>query len=305
MKILLLGADGQVGHELRRALAPLGELVASTLTGRLPDGGVCEPADFSTPESLAALVERVAPDWVVNAAAYTAVDRAEDEPELAYRINAEAVAVLARCCAARDIAMVHYSTDYVFDGAASTPYREDHPAGPLGVYGASKWAGEQALRDSGAQHLLFRLCWVYGAHGANFMKTMLRLAAERERIGVVADQLGTPTPAHWIANVTAQALQRKPDACGTWHLAADGGCSWYDFAAAIFERAPAFGLLARAPQLDPLTSADYPTRARRPGYSRLAIDKLERDFGIRLPAWAQGLDETLAQLATQKKPPAV
>lgn len=302
MKILLLGADGQVGHELRRALAPLGTVVASTLTGRLPDGSACEPADFSRPETLHELIERVAPDRVINAAAYTAVDRAEDEPDLAHRINAEAVGVIASCCAVRRIPMVHYSTDYVFDGAASEPYAEDHPAGPLGVYGASKWAGEQAVRESGVSHVLFRLCWVYGAHGSNFMKTMLRLAGERDRLGVVADQFGTPTPAHWIADVTARVIGQHPTACGTWHLAADGVCSWHDFAAAIFERAADRGVLVNKPQLNALSTAEYPTRARRPGYSRLAIDKLERDFAIRLPAWIIGLDESLARLVVQTAP---
>ena len=293
MKILLLGADGQVGHELRRSLAPLGEVVASTVSGSLPEGASCEPADFGRPESLAALIERIAPTWVVNAAAYTAVDKAEDEPVLAHRINAEAVEVIARSCAARGARMVHYSTDYVFSGNATRPYREDDPAGPLGVYGASKWAGEQALRGSGVQHLLFRLCWVYGGHGQNFLKTMLRLAGERDVLRVVADQVGTPTPAAWIADGTAVAMLRKPEACATWHLAAGGETSWHGFAEAIVEQAFAHGLIAKRPRVEAIASADYATRAQRPAYSRLDTGKLARDFDLGLPDWREGVGEVL------------
>ncbi len=314
MKILLLGADGQVGHALRRSLAPLGEVITSTVSGRLPAmespardgrafaegparGEVCEPADFTQPDTLAALIERIDPAWVVNAAAYTAVDKAEDEPELAQRINAEAVDVIARTCAARGTRLVHYSTDYVFAGDASRPYREDDLAGPLGVYGASKWAGEQAVRASGVSHLLFRLCWVYGAHGQNFLKTMLRLANERDVLRVVADQVGTPTPAAWIADATARAIQRQPNASGTWHLAAGGETSWCGFAEAIVEQAQARGLIAQRPRVEAITSADYPTRARRPRYSRLDTGKLARDFGIELPDWREGVREVIASLA--------
>ncbi|HEX5755831.1 MAG TPA: dTDP-4-dehydrorhamnose reductase, partial [Arenimonas sp.] len=203
MRVLLLGADGQVGHELRRSLSALGEVVASTQRGQLPDGSACEAVDFCEPGALAALVDRVAPQLVVNAAAYTAVDKAEQEPQLAQRINAEAVVEIAAACAARAAMLVHYSTDYVFAGDATHPYREDDATGPLGVYGESKLAGERALIESGAPYRIFRLCWVYGAHGHNFLKTMLRLAGERDELRVVADQVGTPTPAHWIADATA------------------------------------------------------------------------------------------------------
>lgn len=296
MRILLLGADGQLGHELRRCLAPLGELVASTLSGHLPDGSACEAADFSRPDSLPALIDRIAPDLVVNAAAYTAVDKAEDEPELAFRINAEAVAAIAQACAKRDAELVHYSTDYVFAGCSTRPYREDDLPGPLGVYGASKWAGEQAVRDSGVRHKLFRLCWVYGVHGHNFMKTMLRLASERDELRVVADQVGTPTPAHWIADITVAALQRGKDRQGTWHVAAGGETSWHGFAEAIVARGHALALLPRVIPITAITTGDYPTRAQRPAYSRMDTSALATDFGLELQDWRDGLDQVLSAL---------
>jgi dTDP-4-dehydrorhamnose reductase len=189
MKILLLGANGQVGHELARSLRPLGNVVATTRSGVL-NGEACEIADFDRPDSLPSLVDRVSPDIVVNAAAYTAVDRAESEPEAAFRANAEAPGKLAKACVENDILLVHYSTDYVFDGQGTRPYREDDPTSPLGVYGASKLAGEQAIEASGCRRFIFRTAWVYGNHGANFMRTMLRLGAEREELRIVADQVG-------------------------------------------------------------------------------------------------------------------
>src|SRR5690606_32831953 len=199
VRLLLLGANGQVGHALRRELAPLGEVVCTTRSGSLPDGGSCERADFDQPATLPALVERIAPDVVVNAAAYTAVDRAEEEAEAAFRANAEAPGALAGACARGGALLVHYSTDYVFAGNGTRPWREDDPTAPLGVYGASKLAGEEAVRGSGARHMVFRTAWVYGTHGHNFMRTMLRLGAERDELRVVADQVGTPTPAGLIA----------------------------------------------------------------------------------------------------------
>ena len=208
MRILLLGANGQGGHELRRALAlaPAGELVCATRGGLLDDGSRCEIADLDRPASLSGLIERIAPDVVVNAAAYTAVDRAESEPEAAFRVNAEAPAALASACAARGILLVHYSTDYVFDGTARRPYREDDPVSPVSVYGRSKLAGEDAIRASGARHMIFRTAWVYAGRAHNFMQTMLRLARERDELRVVDDQVGSPTPAALIADVTAHDL---------------------------------------------------------------------------------------------------
>ncbi|GAB2661211.1 dTDP-4-dehydrorhamnose reductase [Arenimonas aestuarii] len=297
MRLLLLGANGQVGHELRAALAPLGDVVAATRSGQLPDGSQAERADLSDPASLPGLVGRVAPDLVVNAAAYTAVDRAESEPELASCINAQAPGELARACAEAGIGLVHFSTDYVFDGSQSRPWREDDPTGPLGVYGQSKLAGEEAIRASGAAHKIFRLCWVYGPRGHNFLLTMLRLGRERDQLRVVNDQRGTPTSAHRIAAGVAGALQAMPDASGTWHLAAEGECSWFEFAEEIFRQAVERGLLTKAPALEGIPGSDYPSPARRPAYSRLDTAAFTRDTGLHLGDWREGLAEALAALA--------
>ena len=292
MKLLLLGGNGQVGRELRRSLLPLGELVVATRDGADADAS----ADFDVPEDVAALVARIAPDVVVNAAAYTAVDKAESDQAAAFRANAEAPGAIARACAANDALLVHYSTDYVFDGTARRPYRTDDATAPLGVYGKSKLAGEDAIRASGARHAILRTAWVYAAHGRNFLLTMLRLAAERDELRVVADQIGAPTPAGWIADATAQLLQRGVPTSGTWHLVAGGETSWHGFASAIVEQAHAAGLIARAPRVLPIATSDYPTPARRPAYSVLDTASLERDFGIVPPHWREGLRRTLAQM---------
>ena len=293
MTVLLFGGNGQVGHELRRSLRALGDVVVTTRSGQLPEGARCEVADFDCPDSLAALVQRVAPAIVVNAAAYTAVDKAEDDVDAAFRTNAEAPGVLARACALRDIPFVHYSTDYVFDGQGSRPYREDDPTAPLGVYGASKLAGEDAVRSVGGRHLILRTAWVYGQHGHNFMKTMLRLGAERDELRVVADQVGTPTPAALIADVTTELLGLRDAPSGTFHLTPRGETSWHGFAEAILEEALARGLIPRAPKVIPIATSDYPTRARRPGYSRLDIGRLEQVLGRALPEWRTGLRQVL------------
>lgn len=293
MTVLLFGGNGQVGHELRRSLRALGDVVVTTRSGQLPDGARCEVADFDRPGTLAELVERVAPAIVVNAAAYTAVDKAEDDVDAAFRTNAEAPGVLARACALRDIPFVHYSTDYVFDGQGSRPYREDDPTAPLGVYGASKLAGEDAVRSVGGRHLILRTAWVYGRHGHNFMKTMLRLGADRDKLRVVADQVGTPTPAALIADVTAELLGLRDAPSGTFHLTPRGETSWHGFAEAIFEEALVRGLISRAPKVIPIATSDYPTRARRPGYSRLDIGRLEQVLGHVLPEWRAGLQQVL------------
>lgn len=297
MRLLLLGANGQVGHALRRELATLGEVVCTTRSGALPDGTECERADFDRPEALPALVARIAPDVVVNAAAYTAVDRAESERDAAFRANAEAPAALAETCAARDALLVHYSTDYVFDGSGTRPMREDDPTAPLGVYGASKLAGEDAVRGSGARHMLFRTAWVYGAHGHNFMRTMLRLGAERDELRVVSDQVGTPTPAPLIARATAHALRTAPGASGLWHLTASGGTSWHGFAEAIFAGAVERGLLASAPRVLPIATSEYPTPARRPAFSRLDTARFETAFAFALPEWREALSLVLDGMA--------
>ena len=296
MKLLLLGGNGQVGRELRRSLAPLGELVTATRDG----GNADSVADFNAPESLAALITRIAPDVVVNAAAYTAVDKAETDEEAAFRINAEAPAVIARACAASGALLVHYSTDYVFDGSASRPYREDDTTSPLGIYGASKLAGEDAIRASGARYAILRTAWVYAAHGKNFLLTMLRLAGEREELRVVADQVGAPTPASWIADATAAVISHGVDQSGTWHLTAGGETSWHGFAEAIIDEAHALGLIERKPRVVAIPTSDYPTPAQRPAYSVLDTTRLRRDFSIVPPEWREGLQRTLDELATSR-----
>ena len=300
MKILLLGAAGQVGTELRRSLAAVGDLVPATRDGKLPDGAACEAADFDAPGSLRPLILRTMPDVVVNAAAYTAVDRAESEPGAAFRANAEAPAVLADACKACDALFVHYSTDYVFDGTGTRPYREDDPTAPVGVYGASKLAGEEAIRGSDARHLILRTAWVYAAHGSNFLLTMLRLARERDRLKVVADQQGSPTSAGLIADTTARILERGVAQSGIRHLTASGQTSWHGFAEAIFAAAIARGVLERAPVVDPIATSDYPTPARRPAYSVLDNRRLQDEYAIGLPDWRDGLDQVIAQLASSE-----
>lgn len=294
MKILLLGGNGQVGHELRRSLAPLGEVVITTRDGSLSDGGACEALDLADVDAIGPLIERIAPDIVVNATAHTAVDRAEDEPDLAFRINAEAPRRIAETCAALGAALLHYSTDYVFDGTATRPYREDDRTAPLGVYGASKLAGERAIEASGARHLILRTAWVYALHGQNFLRTMLRLA-DRDELRVVADQVGSPTPAWLIADVSAGLIAHGLAESGVRHLVTTGQTSWHGFAEAIFELAHARGITATRPRVVPITTAEYPTRAQRPAYSVLDIARLQRDYDLPLPSWQQALEQTLAE----------
>jgi len=296
MTVLVLGGNGQLGQELLRALAPLGRVMATTRSGRLADGTLCEIADFEQPASLPSLLERIRPSLVVNAAAYTAVDRAEQEPDAACRANTEAPAVVAQWCALHDVPFVHYSTDYVFDGQSKVPYAEDAPTAPLGVYGTTKRDGEDAIRAAGGRHLIFRTAWVYAEHSANFLRTMLRLGAERDVLRVVADQRGSPTPAALIADVTARALQHPGALSGTWHLTATGETSWHGFAEAIFAEAVARGLLPRAPCVEAISTAEYPTPARRPAYSHLDVSRLQADFGIVLPTWQAGLAQVMERL---------
>lgn len=304
MRILLLGANGQLGYALHRSLVGLGDIIATTRSGQLPGSrAACEVADLEHPSQLEALVTSVAPDVVVNAAAYTAVDRAESDSETAHRVNAESVRALALACAARNVLLLHYSTDYVFSGDSDRPWREGDPTGPLGVYGASKLAGEDAIRASGCRYMILRTAWLYGRRGKNFLTTMLRLAAEREELQVVADQIGSPTPAAWVAQASALLISRaegKPS--GIWHVAADVEASWYQFAEAILTDAVQAGLLARAPRLTGIPTSDYPTPARRPRYSRLDTSRMAQDFGITLPAWRQGVRQTIADLAEPRRP---
>lgn len=296
MRILLLGGNGQVGRELRRSLPVLGNVIVATRDG----AGADVSADFDRPESLGDLIASIAPEAVVNAAAHTAVDKAQTDIDAAFRINAEAPAAIAKACRAIDALLVHYSTDYVFDGQATTPYREDDATAPLGIYGASKLAGERAIRDSGARHAILRTAWVYAAHGRNFLLTMLRLASERDELRVVADQFGTPTPAAWIADATTELVRHGIATAGTWHLTARGETNWHEFAAAIMDQAHTLELLQHMPRVLPITTAEYPTPARRPTYSVLDTTRLQRDFGIVPPDWRDGLADTLRELAATR-----
>jgi len=300
MKILLLGANGQVGTELQRSLAPLGQVVPATRSGQLADGRPCEIADLEQPGTLPALVARLAPDVVVNAAAHTAVDRAEDEADIAFRINAEAPGALADACARSGTRLLHYSTDYVFDGKGSRPYREDDTTAPLGVYGQSKRAGELAIQGSGCRHFIVRTAWVYAPHGHNFLRTMLRVGADRDELRVVSDQVGSPTPASLIADTSATLLRDTSSGASgpgrILHLTAGGATSWHGFAEAIFDGAVARGLLNRRPRVVPISTADYPTRAARPAYSVLDHSSLERDFSLSMPHWQDGLAQVLDTL---------
>ena len=299
MKLLLLGGDGQLGQRLMQSLAPLGEVVATTLGGTLVDGTACDRLDLTDLDAIAPLIERIAPDVVVNATAHTAVDKAESEPDLAHRINAEAPARIAAACAARDAWLVHYSTDYVFDGQGTRPYRETDPTGPRSVYGRSKRAGEEAIERSGARHLIFRTAWVYDVHGHNFLRTMLRVGAERDELRVVNDQVGTPTPAWLLADTTAAILRGPMQRSGLWHLTATGKTSWHGFATTIFEGAVQRGLLAKAPRVIAIPTSEYPTPAARPAHSVLDTSAIQSDFGIALPEWRAALDQTLDRMISR------
>lgn len=293
MRILLVGGNGQVGHELRRSLAPLGEIVVTTRTGEL-EGGAAVACDLMQAGAADAVVGNVAPDLVVNAAAYTAVDKAERERDIAFRINADAIEELAKACAARGIPLVHYSTDYVFDGQGDRPYLPDDATSPLGVYGESKLAGEEAIRASGARHLILRTAWVYGLHGHNFLRTMLRVGSERDELRVVSDQIGSPTPAWLIADVTANILEHGIGEGGTHHLVSAGQTSWHGFAEAIFDEAVAAGELARKPIVHPIPTSEYPTPAKRPAWSVLDTGSLRQAHGVALPDWREALHRTFS-----------
>ncbi len=294
MSILLLGRNGQLGFELRRALAPVGPVVA---VGRQE----CNLADA---EALQALVRQVRPCVIVNAGAYTAVDRAESEPDLAHQVNAVAPQILAEEAARLEALLVHYSTDYVFDGTKAGAYLETDTPNPVNVYGASKLAGEEAIQASGARHLIFRTSWVVGAHGGNFLKTMLRLAADRPALRVVADQTGAPTSAALIADVTAHAICALAGNAGAglqkgvYHLAASGETTWHGYARHVIARAREAGrpLVATPEAVEPIETSAYPTPARRPANSRLDTRKLREAFGVTLPDWREGVDYILDQI---------
>ncbi|WP_312513548.1 dTDP-4-dehydrorhamnose reductase [Stutzerimonas nitrititolerans] len=284
MKLLLLGANGQVGWELQRALAPLGTLE------------ICDrrQADLSRPDAVAALVQRCRPDIIVNAAAYTAVDKAESDQALAHMVNATAVGMLAEQARSLGALLVHYSTDYVFDGSQPGPQAEDVPTRPLNVYGATKLEGEQLIRASRCRHLILRTSWVYAARGQNFAKTMLRLASERDELKVVSDQFGAPTSAELIADVTAlviQQMQHDPEralkAGGTYHLAASGHTNWFEYARFVISTAATLGMQFKVNDASilPISAAEFPAPAARPANSRLDTRKLQHAFDLRLPHW--------------------
>ena len=298
MKLLLLGKNGQVGWELQRSLAPLGELVALDRAGDAARG-LC--GDLQDLDGLRETVRALRPDVIVNAAAHTAVDKAQSETDLARRLNAEAPAVLAETAQAVGALLVHYSTDYVFDGSGNTPWVESAPTGPLNVYGQTKLDGERAIATACARHLIFRTCWVYAARGGNFAKTMLRLAADRERLTVIDDQFGAPTGAELIADVTAhairQALQRPQDA-GIYHLAAGGETTWNGYARYVVDTARAIkpDLKLAVNEVAPVPTSAFPTPAQRPHNSRLDTTRLQQTFGLRLPAWQQGVARMLNEI---------
>jgi dTDP-4-dehydrorhamnose reductase len=295
MKILLLGKNGQVGWELQRSLAPLGEVIALDRHSK----DFC--GDLSDLQGLAATVQAVRPELIVNAAAHTAVDKAESEPELARTLNVLAPGVLAHEAHKLGAWLVHYSTDYVFDGSGSHPWLETDTPAPLSVYGQTKLEGEQLIAEHCKRHLIFRTSWVYAARGGNFAKTMLRLAQERERLTVIDDQWGAPTGAELLADVTAHAIRQamaQPQDAGLYHLAASGETTWHGYAKHVIAQAvreqEAIKIIAN--ELAPVPTSAFPTPARRPHNSRLNTGKLHATFGLTLPAWQQGVDRMLAEI---------
>ncbi len=291
MKIVLLGKNGQVGWELQRALAPLGQVFAFDSA----------QADFTQPDQVIEQVRRIQPDVVVNAAAYTAVDKAESDVERARLVNASTPGALARWAAEQGALLVHYSTDYVFDGSGAEARREDSATAPLNVYGQTKLEGEQAIVASRCRHLIFRTSWVYAAKGGNFVRTMLRLAAERDQLKVIADQIGAPTGADLIADVTAHAIrqvQRQPELAGLYHLVAAGCTSWWQYACFVIEWAREHGGAIRVEPdaVAAIPTSHYPTPARRPLNSQLCTDKLQTAFGLVMPDWKQGVERMLTEI---------
>ncbi len=284
-RILLIGRNGQVSWELLRTLAPLGQVTALDY----PD------VDLTDGDGLRRLVRDVKPDLLVNAAAYTAVEKAEDDEARCRAINATGPAILAEETAKLGAGMIHYSTDYVYNGTGTRPWEETDPVAPLNAYGRTKLEGDQAIAAANPKHLIFRLSWVYGARGSNFMLTMLKLARQKESLSVVDDQIGAPTWSRQIAEATALAIARWEGQSGVYHLPQAGFNSWYDFAKAIFELDPKKSEQVLK-EVKPVHADAYPTKARRPTNSRMCGDKLERDFGIRLPHWKDSLAQVMESL---------
>ncbi|MDH5668392.1 MAG: dTDP-4-dehydrorhamnose reductase [Nitrospira sp.] len=297
MKIALFGKDGQVGWELQRSLSIVGEVLATEQ----------DELDFERPDSLREWIRRHRPDAIVNAAAYTAVDQAESEPEKAERINAEAVGIMAEEARRLNAWLIHYSTDYVFDGTKATPYEEEDKANPLSVYGRTKWEGEEAIRSCHDRHIIFRTSWVFASRGKNFIKTILRLAKEKESLRIIADQWGAPTSAELLADVTALALHRvlggesESHLSGTYHLVAAGETTWHEYARYVLALAQACGATLKiGPEaVTPIPTEAYPLPAKRPKNSRLSTAKVAQAFGVCVPDWQyhvrRSVDELIAQ----------
>ncbi|MCY1698430.1 dTDP-4-dehydrorhamnose reductase [Lelliottia sp. SL45] len=295
MNILLFGKTGQVGWELQRALAPLGNLIALDVHSKDYCG------DFSNPEGIAETVRAIRPDVIVNAAAHTAVDKAESERDFAELLNATSVEAIAKEAAKIGAWVVHYSTDYVFPGDGETPWQETDTTAPLNVYGQTKLNGEKALQENCAKHLIFRTSWVYAGKGNNFAKTMLRLAKERTELSVINDQIGAPTGAELLADCTAHAIRvalAKPEVAGLYHLVASNTTTWYDYAALVFEQAREAGIELAIEKLNAVPTSAYPTPAKRPQNSRLNTEKFQRNFDLVLPSWDIGVKRMLAELFT-------
>lgn len=295
MHILLFGKTGQVGWELQRSLAPLGNLIALDVHSTDYCG------DFSNPQGVAETIRRIRPDVIVNAAAHTAVDKAESEVEFAQLLNATSVEAIAKAADEIGAWVIHYSTDYVFPGTGETAWRETDETAPLNVYGETKLAGEKALQENCGKHLIFRTSWVYAGKGNNFAKTMLRLAKERQTLSVINDQFGAPTGAELLADCTAHAIRvamNKPEVAGLYHLVASGTTTWYEYASLVFEEARKVGVELAVTHVNAVPTSAYPTPARRPNNSRLNTDKFQNEFGLVLPVWETGVKRMLAELFT-------
>ncbi len=296
MKILLFGKDGQVGWELQRALLPIGEVLS---VGRR---GAAIMADFSNPDSVRKIIHDVNPDIIANAAAYTAVDMAEDDGDNALKINAVAPAIMAKEAKKRGALLLHYSTEYVFDGSGQQPWLETDRPAPLNVYGASKLEGEREIAQSGCNHLIFRTSWVYAARGKNFLKTMVKLIGDRDELNVVSDQIGAPTGAALLADISAHAIRATLEdnaLCGLYHLTAAGETSWFEYASYIADQMKAALPNAKVAAIKPTLSSAYPQRAKRPSNSRMNTEKFKAKFKLNLPHWKIGVDQSLTEVLGQ------
>lgn len=293
MKILVTGKNGQVGHELMRTLVLIGEVVGVDI----------KECDFRQSAAIGALVDRVKPDVIINTAGYTEVDKAESEPTVAHAINAQAPKVLALQASRRNIPIIHFSTDYIFDGKKEGPYLEDDPANSLSVYGRTKWLGEEAVRKNADKHVILRTSWIFGAHGVNFLKTVLKLAQDQSKLSVVKDQVGAPTSARMLAEVTAEIVRQllEPGAYrkyGTYHLVSMGETSWYGYAQHILSLLNSLGIKTKlvSDQIKPVTTAQHPMPALRPKNSRLDVSKIHEVFGVVLPSWDKEVEAVLKEI---------